>query len=277
MVHDLIARHKASRFWGKLAPKTWRDYDQSLAVITDWAGDAPVTAITPQRVQRLYESMHAKTPAKANAVIRVLRLLLQHGIREGLVGNQRRHNPRPGLIGTAPSGVLWPRDLVDLMIEAADKIGRPSIGTAVLLAWWLGQREGDILALRRADYRNGTFILMQRKTGARVAAPHSPVVAARVEAEMKRLDAQDITSMHIVVSEATGCSYDEHHFRHTFAAIHAQVAIQWPASWLDDDGAVLSTTVAMQYRHLRHTALTELATAGCTVPEIAAISGHTLR
>lgn len=52
------------------------------------------------------------------------------------------------------------------------------------------------------------------------------------------------------------------------------MAAEMPA-WLTDGGSV--ATNDLQFMHLRHTAVTELATAGCTVPQIAAITGNTLR
>ena len=85
--------------------------------------------------------------------------------------------------------------------------------------------------------------------------------------------------MHSIVSEATSRPYDEHHLRHTFATIRAHAATEWPQlgpmrTW---PRTLPSTTAATWYPHLCHTALTKVATTGCTVPEIAAISEHMLR
>jgi hypothetical protein len=43
-------------------------------------------------------------------------------------------------------------------------MGRHSIGTAVMLDEWLGQRQGDILKLPRSIYRAGVLSIRQSKT-----------------------------------------------------------------------------------------------------------------
>ncbi|KAF0111664.1 MAG: phage integrase, partial [Rhodospirillaceae bacterium] len=131
-VNDLVIRYKTSRFYTDKAPKTRAFYDHNLTIIRTLMGDVPVVRITAKMVQGTYDGLRIKTPAKANAVIRVLRLLLQHGVREDMI--TRNPAASPGLIGTAPSGKVWPRAAVDLFVEIADRAGRPSIGTAVLVA-----------------------------------------------------------------------------------------------------------------------------------------------
>ncbi|MDF3073003.1 MAG: putative phage integrase family protein [Alphaproteobacteria bacterium] len=64
----------------------------------------------------------------------------------------------------------------------------------------------------------------------------------------------------IVISEATGLPYREDHFRHQFARLRRLAGLPNET----------------QFRDLRRTAVVRLAEAGCTVPEISAISGHTI-
>src|SRR3546814_2625992 len=152
-VDALIEKYKASRFYTEKRPKTKRGYDQNLTIISKCAGDLPVRSITPERVQKLYDAHRERTPAKANAIIRVVRLLFQCGIRFNMVDK----NPasEPGLVGTPPTGKLWPVAAIEAFVRAADRMGWPSVGDAVMLNEWLGQREGDLLALPRSVYRNG--------------------------------------------------------------------------------------------------------------------------
>lgn len=272
-VADLIRRYKASRFYPK-NEETQDGYDRHLRTIEDWAGAHLVADIDAGDIQDLYDSFRDKTPSKAAAVIRVARLLFQCAVRFDM----RKDNPaaKPGLDGQPFAGKLWPLDAVLLVVEAADKAGRPSIGTAVLINWWLGQRLKDILSLKRGQYRDGRIWIRQSKTDARVAVPHSPLVAKRIEEEMARIDARKVANLtHLVVHEGTNQPYNIHTFKHDFAEIRAKAAAEWPTFFLDDDSTI--DLVDLHFRHLRHTAITELAAAGCDAPLIATFSGHTIK
>lgn len=275
----VIADYKTSRFYPK-NPKTRRAYLQNIAVIEEWAGQAPARAISKQRVEVLYAKLYAKTPSKANAVITMLRILLSHAMRldDSILTNAAAN---PGLIGQRKTGRIWPREAVDLFVEVADHLGHHSVGTAVMVNHWLGQREADILAMPRTAYRNGWFMVRQNKTDARVGIPHSAKVKARVEQELQRqalrlgaeADSDKVAHPTLLVCETTGAAWKEDHFRHVFAEIRAAMVEEWPAFFLEDDTQV--DTAKLWFMHLRHTAVTELAIVGCAVPQIAGITGHT--
>jgi hypothetical protein len=158
-VSALIADYKASRFWTKLAVSTTRrSYEWALDAIEAWAGDQPARGITAPAVQAFYEAQLRRveqqgrkkvvieTPAKAAAAVRVLRLLLQVGVRLGYLTS----NPasRPGISLTRKRDPLpWSPDQVLHMAAVADRLGWRSIGTAMILNSWIGQREGDVLTL----------------------------------------------------------------------------------------------------------------------------------
>jgi hypothetical protein len=275
----LIREYKRSRFFTDRAPATQASYRLNCNIIETWAGDMPVAAIGPARVQKLYESLYATTPAKANHVVAVLRILLQHAVRVEWV--RQNAAEKPGMVGQPFAGMLWPLDAVSLLVEQADRMGWHSIGTAIVVNYWLGQREADILNLVDSSYRDGRFFIEQEKTGATIAVPHSPWVAGRVEAERARRDARKVVMLEarndrpIILCETTGEPWKASHFRHTFARIRTAAALEWSAFTLADGAEILLTD--LDYRHLRHTAVTELAIAGCTIPEIAAITGHTIK
>jgi len=281
-VKDLICRYRANdRFYPK-NEKTKRSYEQNIKVIEEWAGDAPVGAIGPKRVQKLYDGMRAKTPAKANAVIGMLRILLNHAIREEMVKFNAAEDP--GLVSLPFSGKLWPVDAVSLFVEVADRWSqRPgektdwhSVGTAVVINHWIGQRQADILSMKRNAYRGGVFHITQHKTAARVAVPHSPWVQRRVDDELQRQKVRKIEgtpNAALLLCETTGQPWKEDYFRHVFAEIRAAAAEEWGTFFLDDGSTV--DMLDLQYLHLRHTAVTELAIAGCTTLQIAGITGHT--
>lgn len=281
-VRELVHLYEQSARYGRLASKTKSGYQQCLARILDWAGDMPVRAIDAPRVQRLHAAM-AATPAYANAVVRVLRLLLEHGRREGWL----TVNPalRPGLTGADPSGILWPREAVQAFVAEADASGHQGLGTAILLNEWLGQRQNDIRTLARATYRNGSLVFRQSKTGAGVSLPLGdiPHLKARLEAEIARSSQVVPPVLTIIVNEETGLPYGEDCFRHHFAEVRAKVAARiaffdvdylLPGRCSNDPDAFRLMTLDLTFQHLRHTAVTRLAEAGCDTTLISAVSGH---
>src|SRR6185369_971038 len=214
-----------------LGPKTKRDYEQCLARIIDWAGDCPVRAIDDDRISKLRKGM-ARTPTFANAVVRVLRRLLGFGVKKGWI----MVNPasKPGLIGTPPSGKIWPRAAIAEFIAAADDLGCHAIGTAVLLDEWLGQREGDVIRLPRTVYRNGELVFRQAKgqslakgtqgSGMVLPIDLAPELKARLAEQLQRNDDRKVKSLVIIQSEITGQPYKEDFFRHEFARVRAHAA-----------------------------------------------------
>jgi integrase len=236
-----------------LAPKTQRSYDQCIRVIEAWserAGHPPVGTIERKHVRGFYHAMMG-TPAKANAVMRVLRILLAFAVDEGLISSNPAAKQR--LKGRPPRQAVWKIDEVHRLCQTARDRGRPSIALAVLLAAGLGQREGDVLKLSWSQYDGTKIKLRQGKTGALVAVP--------VVQELKAaLDAAPRTSPIILTSEVTGRPYAEDNFRHVFADIRAAAGLRHV--WFMD---------------LRRTAVVWLAEAGCEVYEIASITGHSLK
>ena len=268
---DLIHRYKQSARYRAKAAATRKGYDWCLNAILAWTskvpadldGLAPIASITAPKVQRWYEEMHATKPGTANAVLRVMRLLFTFARRNGDV----TVNPAaaPGLITPAKSGRIWTDAEVDLLVATADAMGQPSIGDAIELAFWLGQRPTDIRQLRWDQYKAGVIAVTQSKTAARVTIPESPRLLARLEAARLRQQEAKVASTTMVVCESTKRPYTEYHFSHTFAEIRARAVKKAPS------------LAGLQFKHLRHTAVTRLAEAGCTIAEIARITGHSLK
>jgi hypothetical protein len=278
----VIRGYKASRFYTGLRDRTKRSYDQNIDFLEAWGGDKRVAAITPQTVETLYTSLYVRTPSKAAAVITMLRILLEAARRQNLVTENAAS--KAGIKGSKPSGRIWPREAVRLFAEAADTVGWHSVGTAVVLNHWLGQREADILELPRSAIGNGRITILQSKTGARVSIPDNPIVRARIEAELGRQEARAAAARSagatplppatFLVCESTGLPWTEHYFRHVFADIRTALAKEHPTIAHADGTPTETATLLMM--HLRHTAVTEMAVAGCTALQISGVTGHTI-
>jgi len=249
----LIRMYVTDPHFAELAPKTRRGYQQCLRKIEDWsarAGHPPIQSIKRRHV-RLFQSSMMDTPAMANATIRVLRLLLQHAVDEEFL----EANPaaKPKLKGQPPRREFWRDEQIERFVQAAAEDGRPSLGLAVLLGANLGQREGDILRLSWSQGDGQSFSIKQGKTRATVRVPTT-------EQLREALQATPPQSPTIVISEATGRPYKADHFRHEFRRIANLAGIP----------------KALQFLDLRRTAVVRLAEAGCTVPEIGAVTGHSI-
>jgi integrase len=203
----------------------------------------------------------------AAAEIRVLQALYSWGGRNGwrLADNSAS---RQKLRATAAKGKLWTPAAVAAFAAKADGKNWHSIGTAVILNAWIGQRMGDVIALPLNVYRDGSLgPFNQSKTGACVELPIDlvPALKERLAAQLARQAEAGkkwkVTPTTLLVCESTGRAWDPHHFRHVFAAIRAECS--------EAEGLV--------FRTLRHSAVTWLAEAGCELPLIAGVTGHSLK
>jgi hypothetical protein len=289
---ELIVHYRASKRWRKLAPKTKVGYTQCLVLIEAWGGTRRVRALGADAVAQLADRM-ASTPSYANATVRVLRLLLEHGRRAGCL----TVNPamRPGLATAQPRGVIWPAGAVEAFVATADRLGWPSVGTAVCLNAWLGQRQADILRLPLAAVRGDILVLRQSKRGAGVTLPIGdvPHLVERLAGERARRQPPGqapggdgrVVALTVLVHDRTGRPWNASSFRHVFAEIRAELAATTPAFATDrllpgrdmtDADAFLVRTTDLTFQVLRHTAVTALGEAGCELALIAAVSGHSI-
>jgi integrase len=151
---------------------------------------------------------------------------------------------------------IWSPDDIDTFLK-----GAPShLVLALMLALWTGQREGDLLRLTWFSY-DGTYIrLRPSKTRRRGSRPVS--LKIKVGAPLKAaLDAAGrVKRGSFILLNSDGQPWTESGFRSSFFKARDKFGI-----------------VGVTFNDLRGTAVTRLAIAGCEVPEIASITGHSLR
>ena len=284
-VAALIAEYRRSRWWSKLAANTQDHYEPHLRAIEEWAGDQPARAITPPAVQMFYQAQLRRivgegrerrvieTPTKAAAAVRILRLLLQVGVRLGYVGENAA--ARPGIsLKRAREPLLWSAAAVPHMAATADAMGWRSIATAILLNEWIGQREADVLALPPWAVEREDLVFRQGKTRRLVSLPVHlvPHLVERLRSEAGR-DGAVVSPTTLLLHDNTGRPWLPHTFRHTFAEVRALAA----AGGTLPGGQViqpLPECAGLRFMELRHTAVTRLHEAGVDVLGICGITGH---
>jgi integrase len=245
-LHTVIAAYLASEEFKALRPATQRGYRQCAEILKEPPlGAARIGAITPPVVGALKRSM-AATPWKANAVLRVLRLIWAWGRREGWCSGD---NPAAEFRGlrTPPRQIVWSREAEATFLAAA----RPEMRLAYLLAVYTAQREGDLLTLPWSAYDGARITLRQSKTGELVSIPAADLLRSTLDLQARR----SIT----ILTSARGLPWKADHFRHRFAADLARAGL-----------------AGLRFADLRRTAIVRLGEAGCTPVEIAAVSGHSL-
>ncbi|MBC6943791.1 MAG: hypothetical protein DWB45_13890, partial [Xanthomonadales bacterium] len=203
----LIDAYKASRHYQTKRPATKKGYDHLLAALIRWAGDTPIAAITAPRVQVLYESLYDRTPGRANHLITMLRTVMAYAVRMGKLPTNPVSKPR--LMGNRPRHQVWPESGMEAAVRAADAMGYHSLGTAVMMAFFLAQRPTDVREMTRASYRDGKFIFRQSKTGAAVDVPAVAELQRRIAAELARHD-----HLTILICETTGRPWTEDNLSH---------------------------------------------------------------
>jgi integrase len=128
------------------------------------------------------------------------------------------------------------------------------ISLAYLLAAWTGQRKGDLLRLTWTAYDGQRIRLRQSKRGKRVVIPVSGNLKAALDAAYK--DKQAVT----ILSTTRGTPWTSDGFDTEWRKVKVKAKI-----------------TGLTFHDLRGTAVTRLALAGCSEPEIATFTGHSFR
>jgi integrase len=142
----------------------------------------------------------------------------------------------------------WTEDEV-AAFEAYHPIGSKA-RLALALGLYTAQRRADVVRMGRQHIRAGVLAVRQQKTGTMLAIPVHP--------DLQVIIAATPIGHLTLLTTKSGKSYGANDFSEQFR------------SWCDAAGLPQHCV----FHGLRKAALTRLADAGCTVHEIAAISGH---
>ncbi|WP_371346983.1 hypothetical protein [Ancylobacter sp. IITR112] len=288
----------AADYKGKLA-SLWK-YDPALA-------QEPPPAITPQLAQAIFDRMwEERGLAAARSAVAVLSSLWKWAKARGRGGITL--NPWIGLEKPMlePRLCVWEDFEIAAMVAAADAWGRPEIGDAILFGLFTGQRQNDRLAYERAGTDDAKrLVFRQSKTGAVVAIPAAPQLAARLEAAERRRFSMplvgrpegresqqeaDARARRLVIVDETGRRpFLRDWYKHVFMRVREVAARGLVHTSLGTELGPEQPTGTENWRlqpcpsvatkrdqDLRDTAVTWLARAECNVLQIASITGHSL-
>jgi integrase len=256
---SILDRFEESTEFADLAERTRKDYRRLLKLIEAEFGDFPIEAFEDRRTRGEFlawrERLAIKSRRQADYAFAVLARTLSWALNRGLI----TINPceRPGrLYRAARTENVWTD-----ADEAAFHAKAPAhLRLALTLALWTGQRQGDLLRLQWAAFDGTTIRLRQRKTKVAVVIPVGAPLRAALEALKNRMAAEGKARPATILATERGTAWTESGFR---------------ASWRK--ACIKSGVTDLTFHDLRGTAVTRLAVAGATVPEIAAITGHSLK
>ena len=248
-LQELITAYQRAPAFTDLAAETREGYSRRIRKIESAFGDLPLGALTDPRTRGAMldwrDGMQGRR--EADYCLTVLARILSWAKDRG----RTTINPleRPGrLYSGSRAEIIWQ----DAEIEALLATASPAVRLPFLLALHTGQREGDILRLTWSAYDGTALRLRQSKGGRHVRIP----VTAELKAALEATKRVAVT----ICATSRGQSWTGDGFRASFTKAKAAAMI-----------------AGRTFHDLRGTAVTRLALAGCTVPEIATITGHDLK
>ncbi|CDX54505.1 putative Integrase family protein [Mesorhizobium plurifarium] len=290
------------------APKSIVDYKQKARVIEDDHPDlyaSPVDALEQAVVFAFYEQLvAARGLATARGVIATLSVALAWAKRRGKTKFRMNNGVNPaqdlGMSTPPPRVRFGTRTEIYTLVAVADHVEWYEVGDMTLLGVWTGQRQRDRLDLEDRGLLNGRRIFRQSKTGAVVAIRQAPELERRLAASQERRRAAKAEALlaaetleerraverrfaRVILNELVDkrfgkClwqTYQGQTYSHRFQDVRdlavKGIRAENGVDWLIKPCPSLADFIEPD---LRDTAVTWLALAGATVPEICSITGH---
>lgn len=246
-VNALIIEFYTSAGFQGLAPITKSTYKNIIEKFRAAHGEKRVQKLRTEDIRRMLDA-RAGTPAAANNLLDMLRLLMRFAVKNGW----RADDPTAGVDRLRQSSTGF-HSWTEAEIAAYE--AKHAIGTKARLAFdlllYTAQRRADVVRLGRQHVAGDVIRLRQQKTGTELEIPVLPALAASISAAAAK------DHLTYLVTDY-GKSFTAAGFGNKFRG------------WCDQ--ADLPKECAAH--GLRKAAARRLAEAGCTAHEIMAITGH---
>lgn len=248
---SIITAYQHATEFTRLAPITRTGYVRSIRKIEAEFGSASIRIISDYRMRGAFldwRDRNAKRgPRQADLDFAVLARIVSWALNRGMISDNRCLNPGRLSAGSRAAHVWTDAQIDALLAKAPTHVALP-----VQIARWTGQRQLDVLRLPWSAYDGQVIRLRQSKTGRHLTVPVTAELRAILDATPRRA----VT----ICTTKRGTSWTTDGFKSSFATAKAEAKIE-----------------GLTFHDLRGTAVMELARAGCTVAEIASITGHALK
>jgi integrase len=258
----LIDKYLDSAEFRRLRDRTKSDYKYQIDRIDPLLAEMPLSALNERSSRQAFlqwrDEIAATAPSQADKALRVVARIVSWAFDQGLIPANPLQGVRQLHKGTRRNEVWTPEQEAAFLAKAPKHVQ-----IAFKLALWTAQRRADVLKLQWSDY-DGKFIrLKQNKTGANVTIAVGPTLKSVLKeamAERTRLEGRTKKLPETILLTTRGTAWTGM----GFSAVFRKTCI---------DAGVHGVT----FHDLRGTAVTRLAEAGASVPEIASLTGHSLR
>lgn len=253
----LVRSWEASPEYKAKKPVTQKGYSYHAGLVIAWSASADHPDVAKLSIERIEQflALYDDRPTTRRHLKIVLHMLMKRAVKIGW----RTDNPLADVKMGAPKSkvTIWERADVDLQVATArgapDEPEWPVVAAMILTEWEIGQRLTDLVLFQRgSDYKNRAFRFWQEKTGSYVTIPVSRGLGDLLD-EIAVPD-----SPYLFVNPVTGQPFEGNRLSCVFRFIRK----------------ASRTKRKLTLRALRHSCVVQLARAGCTVPEIASITGH---
>lgn len=185
----LISRYRREVLPEK-AKKTQREHAAQLTRLERVFGALAPEDLLPMHVGQYLDKRGQKAPVAANREIALLSHVYTKAMRWGFA----RQNPCRGIERNKEK----PRDryITDAEYAAVLASAPAPIALAMELAYYTGQRLGDVLKMRWSDLRGNVLPVIQDKTGAKLDIEIMPELAAVLDAARQSGKLRGLTIVH---------------------------------------------------------------------------------
>lgn len=245
-VAALIVSYYRSAEFLNLKPITQRTYRSTIEPFREQHGDKTVAKLKREHVKAIIAKL-ADRPAVANNWLKTIKILMRHAVETGM----RPDDPTVGIrkLRTGSSGYrTWTEAEIQKYYDMHPTGSRARLALDLML--YTGQRRADVVRMGLQHLRDGVLTLRQSKTGTEVEIPLHPVLRASLDALPKK-------NMTFLLTE-----YGK------------PFAVAGFGNWFRDRVTEAGLPDGLSAHGLRKAACRRLAEAGCTGPQIMAISGH---
>lgn len=250
-IGDFIRRFEASTEYEDMKDTTKAEYRRKLKVIDRKWATVPIAAFDDKEFRKDAIAWRDEIAKRArreadnllSALARIGSWAFDHGeIDRNILDNVKRvyHSDR--------ADKIW----LPGHVAAFTRHATPEMHAALMLAMHTGQRQGDLLRLPWSAYDGQRILLTQSKGGATVDIKCTAALRTLLDAMPKRGP--------LILMTASGRAWKKRYFNDCWTDVAGNAEIE-----------------DRHFHDLRGTAITMLAEAGGTVPEIAAVTGHKLK